>query len=300
MKTRLRGTKAQRERDEKENAFTLCVFAALCLKKRRDVMKKLLVFMVVAALIIPSLSFAREAKYKAIEVTNGGTIKGKITSSEKVADPVIPINVKPKENPAETELEKKTCGSSQQAMMYVLSSSNEVKNAFVIVEDIKEGKAALKKDVILDNNHCKFEPLVSIAYVSSNFEVKNSDPVLHNTNLGKEARAGVRQAVYNLALPFKDQVIKKPNRSAGFINVKCDAHPWMRAYIYSSRHPYAAITDASGSFEIKDLPPGKYKVKIWHEGFEDIVKDVEVKAGSTSDLNATFTKTRTQDFLGGK
>jgi hypothetical protein len=264
-------------------------------------MKKLLIFMVVVALIIPALSYSkRKPKYKAIEVTNGGTIKGTIKSANKVKDPVISINVKPKENPEETKLEKDTCGSSQQAMMYVLSSSNEVKNAFVIVEGIKEGKAAPKKDIKIDNKKCKFEPLVSIAYVKSKFEVKNSDPILHNTNMGKEVRKGVRQTVYNLALPFKDQVIKKTNRSAGLIQVKCDAHPWMRAYVYSSRHPYAAITDASGNFEIKDLPPGKYKVRVWHEGFEDVVKEVEVKAGGTSDLNATFAKTRTQPFLGGK
>jgi hypothetical protein len=264
-------------------------------------MKKILVFMVVVALIIPSLSFAkRKPKYKAVEVTNGGTIKGKIKSAEKVKDPVIPIKVKPKENPEETELEKKTCGSSQQAMMYVLSSSNGVKNAFVIIEGIKEGKAAPKKDITINNNKCRFEPLVSITYVKSMYEIKNSDPILHNTNLGKEVRKGVRQAVYNLALPFKDQVITKPNRVAGMINIKCDAHPWMRAYVYSSRHPYVAITDASGNFEIKDLPPGKYKVRVWHEGFEDIEKEVEVKAGATADLNASFSKTRTPDFLGGK
>jgi hypothetical protein len=264
-------------------------------------MKKLLVFMVVVALIIPVLSSAkRKPKYKAVEVTNGGTIKGKIKSAEKVKDPVIPIKVKSKENPAETELEKKTCGSSQQAMMYVLSSSNEVKNAFVIVEGIKEGKAAPKKDIIINNNKCRFEPLVSISFVKSKYEIKNSDPILHNTNLGKEVSKGVRQTVYNLALPFKDQVIKKPNRSAGLINIKCDAHPWMRAYVYSSRHPYVAITDASGNFEIKDLPPGKYKIRVWHEGFEDVVEEIEVKAGGTSDLSATFSKTRTQPFLGGK
>ena len=71
----------------------------------------------------------------------------------------------------------------------------------------------------------------------------------------------------------------------------------MRSYIYSSRHPYVAITDADGGFEIKDLPPGKYKVRVWHEGFEDVVQDVEVKAGGTSDLKATFSKTRTPDFM---
>lgn len=261
-------------------------------------MKKLLVFMVVVALIIPSLSFAkRKPKYKAVEVTNGGTIKGTIKSANKVKDPVIPINVKPKENPKETELEKNTCGNSQQAMMYVLSASNEVKNAMVIVEDVKEGMAVPKKDLNIDNKGCRFEPLVGITYVKSNYIIKNSDPLLHNTSLGMVLKEGVRRTVYNLALPFKDQVIKKPNRVAGLINVKCDAHPWMRANLYSSRHPYVAITDANGDFEIKDLLPGKYKVRVWHEGFEDVVKEVEVKAGGTSDLNASFSKTRTPDFM---
>ncbi len=210
---------------------------------------------------------------------------------------MLSIKVKPKENPEETKLEKDTCGSSQQAMMYVLSSSNEVKNVLVIVEGVKEGKAAPKKDLTIDNKGCRFEPLVGITYVKSNYIIKNSDPLLHNTSLGKIIREGVRRTVYNLALPFKDQVITKPNRVAGLINVKCDAHPWMRATIYSSRHPYVALTDAAGNFEIKDLLPGKYKVRVWHEGFEDIVKEVEVKAGGTSDLNATFSKTRTPGFM---
>ena len=261
-------------------------------------MKKILVFMVVASLIIPSLSFAKKkAKYKVIEVTNGGTIKGKIKSADKVKDPVIPIEVKAKADTGETALEKKTCGSEQQAMMYVISSSNEVKNSFVIVEGVKEGKAAPKKDLTINNINCRFEPLVSVAFVKSNYVIKNSDPLFHNTSLGKVVREGVRRTVYNLALPFKDQVIKKPNRVAGLINVKCDAHSWMRAYIYSSRHPYVAITDDSGNFEIKDLLPGKYKVRVWHEGFEDVVKEVEVKAGSTSDLSVTFTKTKTPEFM---
>ena len=164
-------------------------------------------------------------------------------------------------------------------------------------EGIKEGKAAPKKDLVMDNVGCRFEPLVGITYVKSNYIIKNSDPLLHNTSLGKWVREGVRRTVYNLALPFKDQVIKKPNRVAGLINVKCDAHPWMRATIYSSRHPYVALTDANGNFEIKDIPPGKYKVRVWHEGFEDIVNDVEVKAGATSGLNASFSKTRTPAFM---
>ena len=260
-------------------------------------MKKIFVFSIVVLLLITGLSFAKKARYQVVEVTNGGTIKGKIVSAEKVKDPVITINVKPKENAEETALEKNTCGSSQQAMMYVLSSSKEVKNTFVIVEGVKEGKAAPNKDFKIDNKNCRFDPLVGVSYVKSKYIIKNSDPLLHNTSLGKIIRESVRRTVYNLALPFKDQVIEKPNRVSGLIDVKCDAHPWMRAYVYSSRHPYVAITDANGNFEIKDLLPGKYKVRAWHEGFEEVINEVDVKSGGISDMNVTFTKTREPEFM---
>jgi hypothetical protein len=83
------------------------------------------------------------------------------------------------------------------------------------------------------------------------------------------------------------------------IQVKCDAHPWMRATIYSSRHPYVTISDAEGNFEIKDIPSGTYKVRFWHEGFEEVVKEIEVKGGVVSDPEVVFTKTVEPAFMGG-
>ncbi len=262
-------------------------------------MKRLMVFLIVLGLLIPLSSEAKRIRYKVVEVNNGGVIKGVVKASKKVPDPVLPIRVKPKPDPKETELEKKTCGSSQQALMYVFSPQMGVKNALVIVENVKEGKAPPKKDLVIDNRECRFHPLVGIAYVKSKFEIKNSDPIFHNTSLGKLLRGGRRRTVYNLALPFKDQIIKKPVRVTGLIDIKCDAHNWMRAYVYASRHPYVAITDDNGRFEIRDLPPGKYKVRFWHEGFQEIVKEIEVKAGGTTDVKVTFTKTRKPAFLTG-
>jgi len=258
-------------------------------------MKKILVFALAASLFIPNISYAKRVKYEVVEVNNGGTISGKVKTAVKVKDPIIPIHVKAKETPEETELEKKTCIThppGQQAMMYLISPSGEVKNTFVIVENVKKGKAAPKEELVIDNLKCRFVPLVGISYVKSQYIIKNSDPLLHNTNLGKMLEGGIRRTVFNLALPHKDQVIKKSNRVAGLINVKCDTHVWMRAYIYSSRHPYVAITDANGNFAIKDLLPGKYTVRLWHEGFEEVVKEIEVKVGGVSELNVTFAKTR--------
>lgn len=248
-------------------------------------MKKVGILTITLFLFFVATSFA----YEVVDVKNGGTIKGKIKAAEKIKDPMIPIKVSPKETPADAEKIRSTCGQNQQANMYLISAANEVKNVLVIVEDVKKGKAAPKKDITIDNNKCYFEPVVSITYKGSNFVVKNSDPIMHNTNLGIMLQ-DKRSTVYNLALPKKDQVISKPVRRIGMHEVKCSTHEWMRAYIYVSEHPYVALTDANGSFEIKDLPAGKYKVKIWHEGFKEVTKDVDVSTGKASDLSVTLTK----------
>ncbi|MBF0566098.1 MAG: carboxypeptidase regulatory-like domain-containing protein [Nitrospirae bacterium] len=241
-------------------------------------MKKLLLFTMMVAIFIPAMLFA-EAKYEVIDVKNGGSIKGKIKASAPIKDPVTEINK-----------DQNYCGNSQASRTYILSSDLGVKNVLVAVEDIEKGKAAPKTDLILDNKKCEFEPLVGVAYVGQKYIIKNSDPIFHNTSLGVMLGEGKRRTVYNLALPNKDQAIEKPVRIAGMQSVKCDAHAWMRAYVYASKSPYAVVTDDKGNFEIKDIPPGKYKVKIWHEGFGEITKEVEVKSGQAAELDHTFSK----------
>lgn len=237
-------------------------------------MKRISALITIIALLLATTSFA----YEVVDVKNGGNIKGKIKASAKVEDPVLTI-----------DKDVEFCGKSQPARMYILSPALEVKNVFVIVEDVEKGKAAPKTDISIDNNKCYFEPVAGIAYKGANYIIKNSDPILHNTNLGILLK-DKRSTVYNLALPKKDQVITKSIRRGGLHAVKCDAHSWMRAHLYVSDNPYVALTGADGNFEIKDLLPGKYKITIWHEGFAEATKDVEVFAGKTSELNVTLSK----------
>lgn len=239
-------------------------------------MKRILV--IVLSVVVSMALAAAAFGYEVVDVKNGGTIKGKIKAASKPDDPVLKI-----------DKDVEFCGKSLPAHMYIISPAMEVKNALVFVEDVAKGKAAPKSDITVDNNKCAFLPVVGVAFKGGNFVVKNSDNILHNTNLGILMQ-DKRSTVYNLALPRKDQVITKPIRRVGLHQIKCDAHSWMRAFLYVSEHPYAAVTDASGSFEIKDLPPGKYKVKVWHEGFAEVVKDVEVAAGKAADLSVTLSK----------
>jgi len=237
-------------------------------------MKRILTLLIGLSILIGGASFA----YEVVDVKNGGTIKGKVKAAQKYDDPVLKI-----------EKDIEFCGKSQPANMYLISGDMGIKNVLVIVENVQKGKAAPKTDTVIDNKKCYFEPLVSIAYKGANYVLKNSDPILHNVSLAVML-VGKRRTVYNLALPKKDQVITKPVRVTGLHDVKCDAHPWMRAYVYVSEHPYVAITDANGNFEIKDLPPGKYTIRFWHEGLKEEKKEVEVAAGKTSELHITMSK----------
>lgn len=245
-------------------------------------MKRCLLLALVLTLLLPASSFAKRKKYEAVDVSNGGSIVGTIKAAEMVADPVAKIEAK---KPEEVTL----CGSEFKMNKYIISAGLGVKNVIVALKKVAKGKAMPKQDLVIDNKNCQFEPLVGIAYKNSQYVIKNSDPIFHNTSLGLMMN-GRRSTVYNLALPMQNQTIKKPVRRTGLNSIKCDAHIWMRAYVYAAKNPYVALTNNKGKFAIKDILPGKYEVMIWHEGFGEVVKTVKVTAGQATTMNHTFAK----------
>ncbi len=245
-------------------------------------MKRWLLLVLILTLVLPASAFAKRKKYEVVDVTNGGSIVGTIKAAEMVADPVEKI---------ETEVAEETqlCGTEFKMNKYIISADLGVKNVIVALKKVAQGKAMPKQDLTLDNKNCQFHPLVSIAYKGSQFVIHNSDPIFHNTSLGLMMK-GKRSTVYNLALPTQNTTIKKPVKRTGMLSVKCDSHKWMRSYVYAAKNPYAALTDANGKFELTDIPPGKYEMMVWHEGFGEVVKTVEVKPGQATTMNHTFAK----------
>jgi hypothetical protein len=57
----------------------------------------------------------------------------------------------------------------------------------------------------------------------------------------------------------------KDLKKAGLIEVKCDVHGWMKAYLWVVKHPFFAVTGENGTFELPKLPPGTYTIEAWHE-----------------------------------
>ena len=203
--------------------------------------------------------------YQAIKVTKGGKITGVVTLKGKA----------PKVKMLAVTKNTEFCGKSTPDPRFEISGHNEIKNVVVILEGIEKGKkAAPVKGAVLDNANCVFVPHVQAVTKGTTLTIINSDPILHNTHA---YLIRSQRMVFNLALPTKDQKIRRRLKKSGMHFIRCDTgHDQMSAFIYVSENPYYAVTDRSGKFEIADVPPGTYTLKAWHEAFGTMEQKVTV------------------------
>ncbi len=206
--------------------------------------------------------------YKAKSVSNGGKISGVVKFEGEV----------PEMKKLEITKDQAVCGKVDKFdESIVVGKENALKNTIVYLMDISEGKdfdAKAKKPEI-DQKECKFTPHVKIVPVGVRLTMLNNDNVTHNVNIkGVDNKQQTR-----MIKKLKIKAIKKPQ---GPVEVKCDIHGWMRAWIAYVPHPYFAVTDEKGQFSLEDVPAGTYKLGYWHETCGNNNKEpvtVEVTAG---------------------
>jgi len=203
--------------------------------------------------------------YEAVQVADGGTIQGKVA---------FPGSPPPKKKVIPTK-DKEACGSAPRDVdQIVLGADKAVQEAVVYLQKVDKGKAWEKpaKTPEINNVKCDFQPHIQVMPVGD-LDIVNSDPVLHNTHGFLD-----KLTVFNVALPNKDQRIKRPLRKPGLVRVECDAHGWMLGWIFVAENPYYAVTGKDGSFTIKDVPPGSYTLVAWQEFTGPVEIPVTVKA----------------------
>jgi hypothetical protein len=203
--------------------------------------------------------------YEAVSVTDGGTIRGKVVFA---GEPPAKRKVIPTKD-------REVCGSGVREVDQILIAPDKgVQDAIVYLKQVEKGKAwaTPSKLPAIDNVKCDFQPHVQVI-VPGDFEIVNSDPVLHNTHgfLGK-------LTVFNVALPNQGQRIKRPLKRPGLVRVECDAHGWMLGWVYVADNPYYAITGKDGTFTIANVPPGSYTLVGWQEYTGPVEMPVAVKA----------------------
>jgi hypothetical protein len=257
----------------------------------------------------------------ALEPVGFATIKGKVTyNGTPPTSPEIDI--------PSTNSDKNFClKGPHKDETWVVGPDKGVANVVVWVKPPKD-KYFLVPDnqrkpaepvVKLDQPYCAFEPHVAVLFptfydpqskkqkpTGQKFEISNSAPITHNTHWtptnplisnGDNKKLSPKQTLdvtLNAAAPNKTE-------GEDLTLIKCDIHTWMRAYVWSFTSPWAAVTKADGTYEIKNVPAGSELYLVaWHEpgdyelpqgsGTREGMKIGPLKEGETKEENFTVSK----------
>jgi hypothetical protein len=177
----------------------------------------------------------------------------------------------------------------------IVVNGDKLANVLVYIKDGKVGDknaniASFKFDppaeaAKLDQHGCHYVPHVQGVQVSQQFDVVNSDQTAHNVNVDAKQNEKFNQGQSPGAAP----IIKQFKRAETVIPIKCNQHPWMRAYVGVLPHPFFAVTDKDGHFEIKNVPPGTYTVVAWHEKYQQgLTQSITVGASEKKETTFSF------------
>jgi hypothetical protein len=209
------------------------------------------------ALLITSRA-TPEGNYEVIDVHDGGTISGTVKwAGEPVKPPSVPISKDP--NICDPEGKK-----NRDLERLIVGPGGGVENTVVYLVDVKRGKAMDLPETrrVLDQKSCRYIPHVALVPVETEYKLKSSDPILHTVQM-------MGAADLSLPFPFQNQFISRTLHKPGVIDLKCNAgHLWMNGIVMVVRHPYYAVTDDHGEFELTGVPPGEYQIAAWHESWK--------------------------------
>ena len=166
-------------------------------------------------------------------------------------------------------------------------------NTFVYIKDgtVEGGKkigdyswTVPSEPVKLDQNGCHYAPHVLGVMVNQKVSITNSDATQHNIHPTPKLNTEWNQTQANGAPPIE----KTFGRAEVLIPVKCNQHPWMKAYIGVLKHPLYSVSGENGTYEIKGVPPGKYTVVAWREGQTPQEQTLEVTVTASAPGKADF------------
>jgi len=217
-----------------------------------------LVLGVLALLGLPRLAFGQQ----------WGTIKGQVVWSEKEL-PQRPALKVDKDQAAclkngplladEFVVDAKSKGVRWVVLWLV--DATDLKAPLPIHPDLKTIPDKDKK-VVVDQPCCQFEPHVIALREGQVLVAKNSATIPHNVKID----GGVLNPNLNQLLPPGTSLdIDGWKGLTPPVPVSCSIHGWMKSYVRVYNHPYFAVTNEKGEFEIKNAPAGKYNMVIWHE-----------------------------------
>jgi len=246
-----------------------------------------MLYMIAILLLATYLSGGAAWAYEDITVSDGGTVLGTVKLEGQVP--------KPKGYNLTTLPDQIYCGRISDGhgwrllQPFNVGPAGEFRDVVVYLEGIEKGKsfASTFTSPRIEARDCRFVPFTTIVREKDNVVVVNMDPVMHDIQAYESSHLGAR-VIFNVPLPMnpqhprdlKDrsdvamyhkhlpgepmkQLVGMSKHRRAFV-MQCGFHAYMESWGLAMDNPYYATTDTDGHFHISDIPPGTYKLVIWH------------------------------------
>lgn len=153
------------------------------------------------------------------------------------------------------------------AVVWLRPDSDDAKAAFprdrinpALVTNPREHRVVASADGFL--------PRVVAARAGDRVTFGNFTPVPFNVNYhaGVPIDGDADETGFNVLLPTNaTHTTRELPAARGPGTASDNIHPWVRGFVWAFDHPYAAVTDADGSFRIPSAPAGTWRLVVWHE-----------------------------------
>ena len=273
-------------------------------------MKRVVLYLMGVMLVfVSAVSPLRQAAaYEEVDVSRGGTIKGRITLKGAIPPPrVFSLSL----YPFGSFCKKISDGKGHVLLKdFVVGEEGGLWNAVIAVQGVTEGKPFPLIQTEFVATDCMFHPAdvaareqffvdkqgrmhhehpnVAILENHQPISVVNLDPIVHNLQVFQNERGNI---IFNAPLPISD----KPrggglhfDRGKRISQMICGMHEFMQSWGFVVDNPYYALSGKDGGYVIDQLLPGTYTVSIWHPHYKIYQKTVTVPENGTVELDFTF------------
>ena len=274
-------------------------------------MGNLRVLTLLVAMVVVAVSWVSRGPafaYEEIAVADGGTLIGTVTLSGKVPGP--------KGYNLTTLPDSVYCGRISDGRGWRLLQPFDVGEAgafrqvVVHIEAIERGKAFPKAGAPrIEATDCRFLPFVSLVRDDHDVVVANMDPAMHDIQAYETSHLGPR-VLFNVPLPISTRYPREAGLSAHVhkhyegtpvtqrihmtkgrrvFTMQCGFHAFMESWALVADHPYYAVTDKDGRYQLTDIPPGTYRVTVWHPYLrESYTDEVTIQPKEQAVLDVTI------------
>lgn len=244
--------------------------------------------------------------YEEIPLAEGGSLSGTVQLSGK-----LPM---PKGYNLTTVPDPVYCGRISDGKGWRLlqpfdvGPNGEFRHVVVFLDGVEKGKPfGAHVPPRIEALDCRFEPFITLVRDRHDIVVVNMDPAFHDIQAYETSNLGPR-VLFNVPLPISKRYPREAGLSAHFhkhyegatvtqsvkmtrdrniFTMQCGFHPYMESWALVANHPYYTVADNEGRFQLTDIPPGTYKVKVWHPYIRDEIErtiTIEPKKQTSVDL----------------